>query len=67
MDDRTDLHYMMLTGIFLTAMIGMLAWQVLRLLGRGGLDGLALIRLVCGLFVLGIMCWVAFTALSLWT
>ena len=67
MDGRPDFQYVMLIGIFLTAMIGMLAWQVLRLLSRGGLDAMGLIRLVCGLIVLGIMCWVGFTALSMWT
>lgn len=67
MDDRPELREMMFAGVFMTAMIGMLAWQVLRLLSRGGLDGTGLIKLVCGLFVLGIMCWVGFTALSLWT
>ena len=67
MDDHVEAQNMMLAGIFLTAIIGLLAWQVLRLLAKGGLDAMGLIRLVCGLFVLGIMCWVGFTALSLWT
>ncbi len=67
MDDSTELHYILPASIFLVAMIGMLAWQVLRLLSRGGLDAMGLLRLVCGLFVLGIMCWVGVTALSMWT
>jgi hypothetical protein len=64
MDDQRE---MMFAGLFITAMIGMLAWQVLRLLSRGGLDGQGLIRLVCTVFVLGIMCYVGYTALSIWT
>ena len=66
MYDSTELHSILPASIFLVAMIGMLAWQVLRLLSRGGLDAMGLLRLVCGLFVLGIMCWVGFTALSMW-
>jgi hypothetical protein len=66
MDDSIELHYILPASIFLVAMIGMLAWQVLRLLSRGGLDAVGLLRLVCGLFMLGIMCWVGFTALSMW-
>jgi cation transporter-like permease len=67
MDDSSELHYILPAGIFLVAVIGMLAWQVLRLLGRGGFDAVGLIRLVCSVFVLGIMCWVGFTALRMWT
>ncbi|HEX4860506.1 MAG TPA: hypothetical protein VFV07_04670 [Rhizomicrobium sp.] len=67
MDDHSILQYTLPAGIFLVATIGMLAWQVLRLLSRGGLDAMGLIRLVCGVFVLGIMCWVGFTALQMWT
>ena len=67
MDDQTQLRYILPAGIFLVAVIGMLAWQVLRLVSRGGLDAMGTIRLVCSLFVLGIMCWVGFTALRMWT
>ena len=67
MDDSTQLHEILPAGIFLVVVIGAMAWQVLRLIGRGGLDAMGLIRLVCGLFVLGIMCWVGFTALRMWT
>jgi len=65
--DDLETRNMIMAGIFITAMIGMLMWQVLRVLSKGGLDGVGLIRLVCTLFVLGIMCYVGYTALSIWT
>ena len=58
---------MIMAGVFITLMIGMLAWQVLRTLSRGGLDGQGAVRLACSVFVLGIMVYVGYTALSLWT
>ena len=48
-------------------MIGAAAWQGLRALSRGGLDGQGVIRLTCSLIGLGIMVYVGCTALSLWT
>ena len=65
MDDQ--LRYTLPAGIFLVVMVGLLAWQVLRQLGRGGLDLMGLIRLGVSVFMLGIMCWVTITALSMWT
>ena len=58
---------MMMAGVFITLMIGMLAWQVLRIISRGGMDAQGVVRLVCTVFVLGIMCYVGYTALSMWT
>ena len=58
---------MIMAGVFITLMIGMLAWQVLRTISRGGLDGVGAVRLVCSVFVLGIMVYVGYSALSLWT
>ena len=66
MDDYANRN-MIMAGVFITLMIGMLVWQVLRTLSRGGLDGLGAIRLVVSVFVLGIMLYVGYTALSLWT
>lgn len=66
MDDDMQRN-MIMAGVFITAMIGMLAWQVLRTLSRGGLDGVGLVRLACTTFVLGIMVYVGYSALSLWT
>jgi uncharacterized membrane protein YdbT with pleckstrin-like domain len=67
MDDRSVLQYTLPAGIFLVAIVGMLVWQTLRLISRGGLDALGLIRLAVNLFLLGVMCWVTATALSMWT
>ena len=58
---------MLMAGVFITLMIGMVAWQVLRTLSRGGLDGVGAVRLVCSLFILGIMLYVGYTAFSIWT
>ena len=58
---------MIMAGVFITLMIGMVAWQVLRTLSRGGLDGVGAVRLVCSLFILGIMLYVGYTAFSMWT
>lgn len=66
MDDEANRN-MIMAGLFLTVMIGMLAWQVLRTISRGGLDGPGAVRLVCTVFVLGIMLYVGYTALSIWT
>jgi hypothetical protein len=63
-----DMHRnMIMAGVFITLMIGMLVWQVLRTLSRGGLDGQGAIRLVVSVFVLGIMLYVGYSAFSLWT
>jgi hypothetical protein len=67
MDDGSVLRNMILAGVFIAAMIGCSAWQVLRLLGKGGIDAIGVVRLAASLFVLGIMCWVGYTALALWT
>lgn len=58
---------MIMAGVFITAVIGMLVWQVLRTLSRGGLDGQGAVRLVCSVFVLGIMLYVGYSAFSIWT
>lgn len=58
---------MIMAGVFVTAVIGMLVWQVLRTLSRGGLDGQGAVRLVCSVFVLGIMLYVGYSAFSIWT
>jgi hypothetical protein len=68
MDDGTDFRQMTtMAGLFITLMIGMAAWQVLRTLSRGGLDARGAIQLVCNLILLGIMLYVGYTAYSLWT
>jgi hypothetical protein len=68
MDDGTDFHEMTtMAGVFITLMIGMAAWQVLRVLSRGGLDARGAIQLVCSVILLGIMLYVGYTAYSLWT
>ena len=66
MEDTAN-REMMMAGVFITLMIGMLAWQVLRTISRGGMDAQGAVRLVCTVFVLGIMCYVGYTALTLWT
>ena len=66
MDDHPELQAMYLTGAFYTVIIGAMIWQVLRLLSRGGLDGQGVIRLGASIFILGILCYVGYTALSLW-
>lgn len=67
MDDSPETREMIFAGAFYTVMIGLMVWQVLRLLSKGGLDGLGLVRLAVSLFVLGIMGYVGYTMLSLWT
>lgn len=67
MDDPVALRSMILAGVFYTAMIGYGIWQVLRLLSRGAMDGVRLVQLAATLFILGILCWVGYTALMLWT
>jgi hypothetical protein len=63
-----DMHRnMIMAGVFITLMIGMLVWQVLRTLSRGGLDGQGAVRLVVSVFVLGIMLYVGYSAFSMWT
>jgi hypothetical protein len=66
MDDSANRN-MIMAGVFITLTIGMLAWQVLRTISRGGLDAVGVLRLACSVFVLGIMVYVGYTALSLWT
>ncbi|MBV9570298.1 MAG: hypothetical protein JO056_03565 [Alphaproteobacteria bacterium] len=66
MDDEANRN-MIMAGLVITLMIGMCAWQVLRTISRGGLDGVGAVRLVCSVFVLGIMLYVGYTALSIWT
>ncbi len=66
MDDVAN-REMLEAGAFLMLMIGAAAWQVMRTLGRGGLNGMGLIKLTCNLIVFGIMVYVGCTALSMWT
>jgi len=65
--DDTGNREMLEAGICITVMIGMAAWQVLRALGRGGMDAAGVLRLTCSLVMLGIMVYVGYTALTLWT
>jgi hypothetical protein len=66
MDD--DMHRnMVMAGVFIALMIAMALWQVLRSVSRGGLDGPGAIRLFCSLVILGVVLYVGYTALSLWT
>lgn len=66
MDDQAS-REMIFAGLFYTVLIGLGVWQVLRLLSKGSLDGLGVVRLISSVFVLGIMCYVGFTMLQLWT
>ncbi len=66
MDDQAAKE-MMFAGAFYVAMIGLGIWQVLRLLSKGSLDAVGLVRLGASLFVLGIMCYVGYTMLQMWT
>ena len=66
MDDTANLE-MMEAGVCITLMIGAALWQVLRALGRGGMDAAGVLRLTCSLVMLGIMVYVGYTALTLWT
>jgi len=66
MEDNAN-REMLMAGLFITLTIGLLMWQVLRTLSRGGFDAAGAIRLFCSVFVLGIMLYVGYTALSLWT
>ncbi|MBV9990071.1 MAG: hypothetical protein JOZ72_02155 [Alphaproteobacteria bacterium] len=66
MDDQAA-REMIFAGLFYTAMIGLGVWQVLRLLSKGSLDGVGVMRLISTVFILGIMCYVGYTMLQLWT
>jgi hypothetical protein len=66
MEDSAN-REMLMAGVFITLTIGMLTWQVLRTISRGGWDIVGVVRLACSVFVLGIMLYVGFTALSIWT
>ena len=66
MDDVAN-REMLEAGVCITLMIGGAMWQVLRTLGRGGLDGMGLVKLTCNLVLLGIALYVGVTALNLWT
>ena len=66
MEDDSS-RQMMMAGVFITVTIGLLAWQVLRTISRGAMDAQGAVRLVCSVFVLGIMIYVGYSALSLWT
>jgi hypothetical protein len=66
MDDSAVKRNMIMAGVFIALTIGMLAWQVLRTISRGGLDAAGVVRLACSVFVLGIMLYVGYTAFSLW-
>jgi hypothetical protein len=63
-----DMHRnVVLGGVFIALTIGAALWQVLRTLSRGGMSGVTLVRLTCNLILLGIMLYVGYTALTLWT
>ena len=66
MDDQAAKE-MMFAGAFYVVMIGLGVWQVLRLLSKGGLDGMGVFRLISTVFILGIMCYVGYTMLQMWT
>jgi hypothetical protein len=66
MDDVANREMLEAAG-FMVLMIGAAAWQVMRTVSRGGLDGMGLIKLTCSLIVFGIMVYVGCTALSMWT
>lgn len=66
MDDQAN-REMIFAGLFYTAMIGLGVWQVLRLLSKGSLDAQSLVPAISSVFVLGIMCYVGYTMLQLWT
>lgn len=65
--DDVELRNQIFAGAFYTVMIGVVVWQILRLLSRGSLDGAGAIRLASSVFVLGILCYVGYTMLSIWT
>jgi hypothetical protein len=67
MDDDYARRSMIMAGICIALMIVMALWQVLRTLSRGGLDARGLLKLTANLVLLGIMLYVGYTALSLWT
>jgi hypothetical protein len=67
MDDHPEVREMILAGAFYTVMIGLAVWQILRLLGSGGLDAVGIVRLGVSLFILGIMFYIGSTMLTLWT
>ena len=67
MDENIANREMMMTGVFITLTICALVWQVLRTLSRGALDGTSVLRLAVSVFALGIMLYVGYTALSIWT
>ena len=66
MDDVAN-REMLEAGVCITLMIGAAAWQVLRTLSRGGMDAMGMVKLTCNLILLGIMVYVGYTALTMWT
>ncbi len=66
MDDVAN-REMLEAGVCLTGMIGIALWQVLRTLGRGGLDAMGVVKLTCNLIILGIAVYVGYSALTMWT
>jgi hypothetical protein len=66
MDDEMNRN-MIMAGAFIALMIVLALWQVMRTLSRGGMDGPGLVKLASSIFILGIMMYVGYTALSLWT
>lgn len=65
--DPEQMRSMVLAGLFYTALVGAMVWQILRLLSRGGLDAQGVLRLGVSVFVLGIMGYVGYTMLQVWT
>jgi hypothetical protein len=67
MDEHIANREMLMAGAFIALTICALVWQVLRTLSRGALDATSVVRLVCSVFMLGIMLYVGHTMLSMWT
>jgi uncharacterized membrane protein len=67
MDDGDMNRNMIMAGAFIALTICMLLWQVMRAITRGGMDPVGLVKLACSVFVLGIMLYVGYSTLSLWT
>ena len=58
---------MIMAGVVIALMIAAALWQVLRTVSRGGMDAFTVVRLAGSLVILGVMLYVGYTALNLWT
>ena len=58
---------MVMAGVFIALMIAAALWQVLRTVSRGAMDPFTVVRLAASLVILGVMLYVGYTALNLWT